>query len=115
MTVSAEQDIETHSIELADTRPTMFWLPYLGEVPITLFALNFGIFGCAYILFGWKWALGFPAVHFLFGRLIAFDYHAITKIQRWLSVSAWTLDAHYTGGYSATPNPQITKKPRGMG
>jgi type IV secretory pathway VirB3-like protein len=114
MSISVEQEIETHTIQLADTRPTMIGIPFLGEIPIVLGALVFAIFGCAYVLFGWKWALGFPAVWFGVSRLIALDYHAITKFDLWRNTSAWNLDTKTHGGNSVTPFPLYPKRPKGM-
>lgn len=114
MNAPAEEPLEVHTIELADTRPTMLWVPYLGEVPIQLGAIIFGIAGVCFVALGWKYSLWGPVAWFGTARLVALDYHAITRVERWLNTSAWTLDANNQGGASTTPFPLKSTRPRGM-
>ena len=109
-----EEPLESHTIELADTRPTMVWLWHLGTVPVPLFALIFGITGILFVTISWKFIFAGMAACFLAGRMVAKDYHAITRLERWLNTSAWTLDSKDQGGSSVTPFPLISRRLRGM-
>ncbi len=109
-----EEPLESHTIELANTRPTMLYVWYLGAVPIQLGALIFGAAMICFVTLGWKYSLWGPVVWWGAGRLVAMDYHAITRWERWLNTSAWTLDAKDQGGSSVTPFPVNSQKSKGM-
>ncbi len=109
-----EQELESHVIELADTRPTMMWLPYLGEIPIQVGGLLFIAAGLCYSAFGWKYCLWGLAAWKCLSIWTASDYHAMTRFERWLNTSAWSLDSKDQGGSSVTPFPINSQRPRGM-
>jgi hypothetical protein len=111
-----KEELQTYNIELPDTRPQMLPIPYVGDMPIDAAALIIVAAGLLFIFFGWKFAIWAPIAWYVCGRLIAHDYHALTKINRWLEVSAWTpaADVARHGGTGATPNPQKPAWVRGM-
>lgn len=101
-----DEPLSAETLELADTRPPMAWLPWLGAVPVTAAGLLFTGCGLTMALTG-SWA-GFAPFFPLWwgvGKLIALDYHALTRIDRWLATSAWSWDANAEGGASASPFP----------
>lgn len=110
-----DEPLEAYSIELADTRPTMAWIPYLGEVPLGIGVLLFVSAGICVSQLGLFYALWTPAAWFGIGRLVALDYHALTRVQRWYETSMWNLDGARHRGVSVSPMPQRPKIPRGMG
>lgn len=100
-----EEPLDSHRVELADTRPNMLWVPYLGEVPIIMGAFIFGL-GCLCItVIGWKYCFWAPIAWYGVGKLIELDYHAITKTELWFNTSAWSKwkDKKDQGGVSLTP------------
>src|SRR3954471_15395724 len=110
-----DEALNSLTVELADTRPAMIWLPLLGALPIEAAALVLGLFGEAMVVTR-DWALLVPApiVWWVASRLISLDYHAFTQARLWLATSAWTFDAKPQGGASASPYPLHRKRPRGI-
>lgn len=107
-----QEPLDSLVIELADTRPTMAWLPWLGEVPNGIAALLFSSAGICLSLLGLKFTLWVFPAWFGLSRLIALDYHALTRWNRWIATSAWTFDADDYGG--ASVSPRVGKVGRGM-
>lgn len=101
-----DEALETDTIELADTRPAMVWLPYLGELPVPGAAIILSGFGFMMAALGsWMWLIPIIPVWWGASRIIALDYHAFTRIQIWLNTSAWSRDAGTEGGASVAPFP----------
>lgn len=110
----AEPSLEGAVIELADTRPDMIWLPFIGAIPVEIAALIFGVAGLCVNFLGIKWGLWAPLAWFGLSRVVARDYHGTTRIMRWLEVSAWTFDRKRHRGTSASPLPLNHRHPRGL-
>ena len=114
-----EEPLDSHPIELAETRPIMLpfpFLPWLGEVPKGAAILLFAVAGLAWLGFGSiKYFMPiFPAWWFI-GWITQDNYHGTTHVKRWLETGGLhCLDRKAQGGVSATPMPQLKNKPRGM-
>jgi type IV secretory pathway VirB3-like protein len=101
-----DEPLSSVTLELADTRPVMVWLPWLGALPIQAAGLLITVFGVLMSIMGsWIWFMPLAPVWWAGARLVALDYHAFTRIDRWLATSAFSWDAGTEGGASATPGP----------
>lgn len=101
-----DEPLHTEILELSATRPTMAWLPWLGALPVQGVALLVTVFGVIMALTGSAvWLLPIPACWWVGARVVSLDYHAFTRIDRWLSTSAFSIDASTEGGASTAPFP----------
>lgn len=113
-----DEPLDSHTIELAETRPIMWRIPFLGilgEVPMNV-GIMIGLIGGMCLNWGGiKYTLWVPVAWWLIAWLMTDNYHAITHFQKWLETcNQFCLDRKKQGGVSATPFPQLKNKYRGM-
>jgi hypothetical protein len=86
-------------VELATTRPTMLWLPWLGAVPVAMGALLFFVFANLVLVFKLWWMI-IPGVASwkIMSMLCGLDWHIMTLFQVYLRTSCWDTRTHAEGG-----------------
>lgn len=110
-----DEPLDSFELELADTRPSMIWAPYVGGIPVDLAALLVFVFGQWTVSTGdWRVVVLAPGIWWIGSWLMESDLHALTLIQRYLATSAWSLDSKVQGGAGPTTMPLRTRRPRGM-
>jgi hypothetical protein len=115
--MTEEEPLDSHVVELLDTRPYLLAipkLPQLGEVPMDAGLLLFGIFGCAWMLLGWKYLLAFPVCWYGAAYGMRKNYHALNHFGKYIELAFFCLDKKRQRGISVTPCPYITNRPKGM-
>jgi hypothetical protein len=119
-----EEPLDSHVIELADTRPTMVTLTFfgllpflsaLGALPLNAAILLGTIAALCGVYGGIKYCIWLPFAWWVVAQLVKENYHGLTHLQKYLETGNLTcLDKRKQGGVSATPFPKIKGKHRGM-
>lgn len=110
-----DEPLDSEIIETADTKPFMLPIKYLGELPIDIGIVLITVAMMGVVQWFWRGAIWFPFVWFILANwVIAYDFHAITKIKLWQRYTMPTLDYHKWKGVSVTPFPVRRKIPLGM-
>lgn len=112
----ADEPLDGEDVELADTRPDMLWFPVLGAVPVDLAALLFTLTLEAMAMTkDWRVIVIGCVVWWLSGKLVAQDYHAINRVNRYVASTGWNLDGRRQHGTASTsPFPLRSKRLRGV-
>lgn len=100
-----DEPLSVELLELADTRPKMAKLPFLGEIPVQACGLIVVVFGSLMGITGNPILPIVSAIPVWWGiaKLIALDYHIFTRLSCYFATSFGSWDATTEGGASATP------------
>jgi type IV secretory pathway VirB3-like protein len=110
-----EEPLQTLSVELQNTRPTLVYIWKLGGIPTEAAAMLVLVFGELFIAAKIWWVIFlFLTAWWFVAKLVSRDYHAITVFNLYVQTSLHSYDASTMGGAGPGVWPSRSRQPRGI-